>query len=241
MNDLTCETIGYTKEEFLNLTIWDFLKDESRGKILERIDKMLKGEQVSQLDECEVITKNGREISLLFNSRIEYENGKPVKTTTVAQDITEKKKLEQELLLGVLAGGFAHDFNNFLSGIMGNISLAKLEVDRGEDIMESLDEALRVASRASALTRQLLVFSKGGALVKKTASISEVLRDSTIFTLRGSKVKCEFSIDEDLWPVRVDLGQFSQVIHNLAINAVQAMPQGGTIRLHAHNATLEAL
>jgi PAS domain S-box-containing protein len=135
VNDLTCETIGYTKEEFLNLTIWDFLKDESRGKILERIDKMLKGEPVSQLDECEVITKDGREISLLFNSRIEYENGKPVKTTTVAQDITEKKKLEQELLkaqklesLGVLAGGFAHDFNNFLSGIMGNISLAKLEV-----------------------------------------------------------------------------------------------------------------
>jgi PAS domain S-box-containing protein len=248
VNDLTCETIGYTKEEFLSLTIWDFLKDESRGKILERIDKMLKGERVSQLDECEVITKDGREMSLLFNSRIEYENGKPVKTTTVAQDITEKKKLEQELLkaqklesLGVLAGGFAHDFNNFLSGIMGNISLAKLEVDRGEDIMESLDEALRVASRASALTRQLLVFSKGGALVKKTASISEVLRDSTVFTLRGSKVKCEFSIAEDLWPVRVDLGQFSQVIHNLAINAVQAMPQGGTIRLHAHNATLEAL
>ena len=248
VNDLMCETLGYTKEEFLNLTIWDFLKGESRGKILERIDKMLKGEPVPQLDECEVITKDGREISMLFNSRIEYENDKPVRTTTVAQDITERKHMEQELLkaqklesLGVLAGGFAHDFNNFLSGIMGNISLAKLEVDRGEDIMESLDEALRVASRASALTRQLLVFSKGGALVKKTALISEVLKDATAFTLRGSKVKCEFTIDEDLWPVRVDLGQFSQVIHNLAINAVQAMPHGGTIRLRARNAALEAL
>ena len=112
---------------------------------------------------------------------------------------------------------------------------------QGEDIIESLDEALRVTSRASALTRQLLVFSKGGAPVKKTASIAEVLRDSTVFALRGSKVKCEFNIAEDLWPLRVDLGQFSQVIHNLAINAVQAMPQGGTIRLHAPNATLEAL
>jgi len=123
---------------------------------------------------------------------------------------------------------------------MGNISLAKLEVDQGEDIIEELDEALRVTSRASALTRQLLVFSKGGAPVKKTASIAEVLRDSAVFALRGSKVKCEFNIAEDLWPVKVDLGQFSQVIHNLAINAVQAMPQGGTIRLHARNATLEA-
>ena len=248
VNDLMCEYLGYTKEEFLNLGIWDFLKDESSEKILERIDKMIKGEPVPQLDECEVITKDGREICILFNSRIEYENDKPVRTTTVAHDITERKHMEQELLkaqklesLGVLAGGIAHDFNNFLSGIMGNISLAKLEADEGEDITESLDEALRVTSRASALTRQLLVFSKGGAPVKKTASIAEVLRDSTIFALRGSKVKCEFNIAEDLWPLRVDLGQFSQVIHNLAINAVQAMPQGGTIRLHARNSTLEAL
>ncbi len=184
----------------------------------------------------------------MVNTKIEYENDQPVKVTTIAHDITEKKRLEQELLkaqklesLGVLAGGIAHDFNNFLSGIMGNISLAKLGADQGEDITEALDEALRVTSRASALTRQLLVFSKGGSPVKKTASISEMLRDSTVFALRGSKVKCEFSIAEDLWPVRVDLGQFSQVIHNLVLNAVQAMPQGGTIRLHARNATLEAL
>jgi PAS domain S-box-containing protein len=248
VNDLMCEYVGYTKEEFLNLIIWDFLKDESREKVLERTDKILKGEPVPQLAEYEIITKDGREICGLINSRIEYENDKPVRTTTVFHDITEKKKLEQELVkaqklesLGVLAGGIAHDFNNFLSGIMGNISLAKLEADQGEDIIESLDEALRVTSRASALTRQLLVFSKGGAPVKKTASISEVLRDSTVFALRGSKVKCEFSIAEGLWPLRVDLGQFSQVIHNLALNAVQAMPQGGTIRLHARNATLDAL
>ncbi len=184
----------------------------------------------------------------LINSKIEYENGQPVRTTTIFHDITEKKRLEQELLkaqklesLGVLAGGIAHDFNNFLSGIMGNISLAKLEADQGENIFEALDEALRVTSRASALTRQLLVFSKGGAPVKKTASITDVLRESTVFALRGSKVKCEFNITEGLWPVSVDLGQFSQVIHNLALNAIQAMPQGGTIRLHARNATLEAL
>jgi CheY-like chemotaxis protein len=118
--------------------------------------------------------------------------------------------------------------------------LAKLEADRGEDIMESLDEALRVASRASALTQQLLVFSKGGALVKKTASISEVLKDSTAFTLRGSKVRCEFDIADDLWPVNVDLGQFSRVIHNLVLNAVQAMPDGGAIQLQAFNIVMEA-
>jgi PAS domain S-box-containing protein len=247
-NDRMCEYLGVTKEEFLNLTMWDFLNDESKEKVLERIDKILKGEAVPSIAESTITAKNGRELCLLVNTKIEYENGQPVRTTTIAHDITEKKRLEQELLkaqklesLGVLAGGIAHDFNNFLSGIMGNISLAKLEADQGENIIESLDEALRVTSRASALTRQLLVFSKGGAPIKKTASISEVLSDSTVFALRGSKVKCEFNIVADLWPVRVDLGQFSQVIHNLVLNAVQAMPQGGTIRLHASNATLEAL
>jgi len=122
---------------------------------------------------------------------------------------------------------------------MGNISLAKLEAEQGEDIMESLDEALRVTSKASALTRQLLVFSKGGAPVKKAASITDVLRDSTAFTLRGSKVKCEFKIAKELWPVKVDVGQFSQVIHNLVINAMQAMSGGGKMKLKAENINLK--
>jgi PAS domain S-box-containing protein len=248
VNEVMCEYTGYTKEEFLGLKYWDVLTEQSLKKAIERYDKILKGESVPEIAEFELIGKNGRELVILINTKFEYENDQPVKATIIAHDITEKKRLEQELLkaqklesLGVLAGGIAHDFNNFLSGIMGNISLAKLEADHGEDIFESLDEALRVTSRASALTRQLLVFSKGGAPVKKTASIIEVLRDSVVFALRGSKVKCEFNIADDLWPARVDLGQFSQVIHNLAINAVQAMPQGGTIQLHARNASLEAL
>ena len=136
VNDAMCEYTGYTKEEFLELIIWDLLKDESKEKVLERIDKMLKGEPVPEIAEYEITAKNGRELCILVNTKIEYENDQPVKTTTIAHDITEKKKLEQELLkaqklesLGVLAGGIAHDFNNFLSGIMGNISLAKLEAD----------------------------------------------------------------------------------------------------------------
>ena len=247
VNEVMCEYTGYTKEEFLELRPWDILTEQSLNQQLERYDKILKGEPIPEIAEYELIGKNGRELVFLVHPHFEYENDQPIKVTTIAHDITEKKRLEQELLkaqklesLGVLAGGIAHDFNNFLSGIMGNISLAKLEADQGEDMIEALDEALRVTSRASALTRQLLVFSKGGAPVKKTASIAEVLRDSAVFALRGSKVKCEFNIDDNLWPVRVDLGQFSQVLHNLALNAVQAMPQGGTIRLCARNATLEA-
>jgi PAS domain S-box-containing protein len=247
-NDAICEIMGYSREEFQNLKMWDVLTEESRQKQLVRVEKMLKGEPIPAEAETEIIDKNGNKMSILVYTKIEYKDDLPVRANTVAHDITERKRLEEELSkaqklesLGVLAGGIGHDFNNLLSGIMGNISLAKLEAERGEDIMESLDEALRVSSKASALTRQLLVFSKGGAPVKKAASITDVLRDSTEFTLRGSKVKCEFNIAEDLWPVKVDIGQFSQVIHNLVINALQSMSGGGEMRLKAENVCLEKI
>jgi PAS domain S-box-containing protein len=248
VNDIMCEHTGYTKEEFLKLKMWDLLREKSREKLLERYEKMLKGEPVSPEAEYEIIGKNNKVISFLAYTKIEYKNGQAFRAHTVAHDITDRKKMEAELSkaqklesLGVLAGGIGHDFNNLLSGIVGNISLAKLEAERGEDIMESLDEALRVASKASALTRQLLVFSKGGAPVKKAASITDVLRESTAFTLRGSQVRCHFEIPERLWPVKVDVGQFSQVIHNLVINAMQAMSKGGDMSLKAQNVTLNKI
>ena len=245
-NDLICEYMGYTRDEFKDLKLWDVLTEKSRAKQLERLEKIYNKEPVPEEVEFEIIGKNKREMSILVFTKIEYKDGRPVRSSSVVHDITERKKLEEELnkaqkleSLGVLAGGIGHDFNNLLSGIIGNISLAKIEAERGENIMESLDEALRVSAKASALTQQLLVFSKGGAPVKKAASIVEVLRDSAAFTLRGSKVKCEFAIAEDLWPVKVDVGQFSQVIHNLVINALQAMSKGGKIKLQAGNISLQ--
>jgi len=248
VNDLMCEYTGYKKEEFRNLNFADLLTHESLEKQIERYEKILNSEAVPDIAEYEIVGKNQRKLWILVNTRIKYENDTPVSVTVIAHNITDRKKLEQELnkaqkleSLGVLAGGIGHDFNNLLSGIMGNISLAKLEAERGENIMESLDEALRVSAKASALTRQLLVFSKGGAPVKKAASIAEVLKESTDFTLRGSTVKCEYSIAKNLWPVKVDIGQFSQVIHNLVINAMQAMPRGGEIKLQADNITIEKI
>ncbi|HEJ83179.1 MAG TPA: response regulator, partial [Desulfobacteraceae bacterium] len=133
------------------------------------------------------------------------------------------------------AGGIAHDFNNILTTIMGNIALAKDRAAPGDEIFDLLHEAEMGAIRAQTLTRQLLTFAKGGVPVKETASIEDVLRESATFVLRGSKSRCEFSIQEDLWPAEVDTGQISQVIHNVVINADQAMPEGGIIRVAAEN------
>ncbi|MBI5249103.1 MAG: response regulator, partial [Desulfomonile tiedjei] len=98
-----------------------------------------------------------------------------------------------------------------------------------------LDSAAKASIRAQDLTRQLLTLSQGGAPIKKTSSISELMKDAVIFALRGSNVNSEFHLAEDLWPIEIDEGQISQVINNLVINAIQAMPQGGTLEVRALN------
>ncbi len=159
--------------------------------------------------------------------------------------IAEKLKIEEELFrarqlesLGILAGGIAHDFNNLLTAIMGNTSLAKMFTKPGEKIYGRLEDVEKASVRARDLTHQLLTFSKGGAPIKKVTSIVDVIRDSSRFALRGSKSRCGITIMDGLWPVEVDEGQISQVISNLAINADQAMPEGGCVDIHAENVTL---
>ncbi|HEX3035879.1 MAG TPA: response regulator [Thermodesulfobacteriota bacterium] len=160
-------------------------------------------------------------------------------------EIAERKRMQEELLrtqklesIGVLAGGIAHDFNNFLTTILGNVSLIRMHTNSEDKMYKRLIEAEKACLRAKDLTGQLLTFSKGGAPVKKIiSSIGELVRESAHFALRGSNVGCEFSIAEDLWLAEVDEGQISQVIHNLVINAQQAMPEGGVIRITLENTT----
>ncbi len=156
--------------------------------------------------------------------------------------MTRRKRMEEELLktqklesLGVLAGGIAHDFNNILTAISTNISMAKLYGNLEEDISEMLGDAEKASVRAKNLTQQLLSFSRGGAPVRRTVSVAKTLQEHTEFALSGSNVKCEYSIPTDLRQVEADEGQIGQVIHNLVINAEQAMPEGGVIRVGAEN------
>ncbi len=160
----------------------------------------------------------------------------------VVEDITEHKRIEEELIktqklesLGILAGGIAHDFNNLLTAILGNVSLIKAYSNLEEKGYRRLIEAEKASLRAKDLTQQLLTFAKGGAPVKKIIRIRELIKESGSFALIGSNVSCEFSIAADLWSVEVDEGQISQAINNLVINAQQAMPRGGEIRVRAEN------
>lgn len=146
--------------------------------------------------------------------------------------LTRASKLES---LGVLAGGIAHDFNNLLTVIIGNVSLAKLDPGAEPDTVHCLKESERAALRARDLTQQLLTFAKGGEPMRAATRLPDIVREAAQFALHGSKVRSEFEIAPDLWPADVDKGQVGQVVHNIIINANQAMPAGGAIRIALRN------
>jgi two-component system, cell cycle sensor histidine kinase and response regulator CckA len=158
------------------------------------------------------------------------------------EDITGLRQARKEILkaqklesIGILAGGIAHDFNNILTAILGNISLAAYQMDEPEKVAQRLEEAESAASRAKDLTQQLLTFARGGEPVKKIIEVPGVLKEAVAFALHGSNVGCIFEIADGVWPLEADQGQFIQVIHNLVLNAVQSMPEGGTVTVGAHN------
>ena len=160
----------------------------------------------------------------------------------VVRDMTEHERLTAEARkhqqldsLGVLAGGIAHDFNNILTVIMGNVSLAAENLPDRAAAAANLREAASAAQQARELTGQLLKFAKGGAPSKTAARLQETIRESARFGLHGSHIRPAFELPRDLWAVEVDNSQIHQVIHNLVINAVQAMPHGGYLRIAAVN------
>jgi len=167
----------------------------------------------------------------------------------LARDVTEHKRaaeerisFEKQLLhaqklesLGILAGGIAHDFNNILTAIMGNISYAKKYLDQSQLANEPLTRAEKAVKRAAGLAKQLLVFAKGGDPVKKAISVRQTLNDAASLVLSGTNVKAFIDMSPDLSAVYADQGQISQAFENIIINAVQAMPDGGSISISAHN------
>ena len=166
----------------------------------------------------------------------------------VLSDITHIARAQQERAkaahlesLGVLAGGLAHDFNNILTGVVGNLSLAQ-DLTRPDQraLRTRLDQAAAASARARGVTNQLLTFSKGGSPIKTTASIGELVIECTRFVLSGSPVAPRFRISDDTWPVDVDTSQIAQVVHNLVLNAVQAMPRGGIVDVSLRNVNLTA-
>src|SRR5213079_16096 len=163
------------------------------------------------------------------------------------RDVTDRKRTEEERLttsklesLGTLAGGIAHDLNNILTVISGNIGLAQLEAPAGAaKLLSYLSRAGQAAQHAARLSGQLLTFSKGGAPVKRVVSIGQLVSQAAEFSLYGSNLRAEIIVPVDLWKAEVDPGQIEQVVNALMINAREAMPHGGTVRVAARNMDID--
>jgi len=163
----------------------------------------------------------------------------------VLRDISLEREVEAQRLrrqkletVGLLAGGIAHDFNNILTGILGGISIARLEYETGQDPRVVLDEAEHACMSAQRLTTQLLTFAKGGLPLKRVMQLEGPVRKSAELALRGSSCTLEMQVSPSVWPVDADEGQLEQVINNLVLNAQQAMPDGGRVTVTIDNKTV---
>ena len=164
----------------------------------------------------------------------------------LCREISERKRAEDELIkaqklesLGVFAGGIAHDFNNILTSILANLSFARMQLSPSHTISKRLEECEKATVRASELTRQLLTFARGGEPVKKLLDPAPLVREAASFVLRGSTVRSIVDLPADLWCLEADAGQLSQSLHNLLINAAQAMPDGGEVTVRGGNESLD--
>ncbi len=220
--------------------------DDQRKEFLKNIQSVIQGKRIMGL-EVQRQRKGGIPIEVsVWGVPLSDSDGNRQGLFMMA-DITEKRKMEEAILrvqkfesLGILAGGLAHDFNNIMTAVLGNISMAKLSINEPVKLRITIDEAEKAALRAINLAQQLLTFAKGGGPVKKVTSIGELVKESAGFALRGSNVRFEYTLQNDLWTVEIDEAQISQVIHNLVFNAQQASPAGGTLHVKVENIHIES-
>jgi len=240
--------LGYSIEEFQQRDILDLVHPADHAALRETVSEAASGREWSSL----VLRWLARDGSWRFiessGGPIFDEKGVFVGLQGIDTDITDKLLLQQEQeknqrleSLGLLAGGIAHDFNNILTGIVGNLSLARMMINDDHRAAGRLDECEKAAKRASELTQQLLTFARGGEPVKKSVDPARLIREAASFALRGSHVREQLELPEGLWSIDADEGQINQTLNNLLINAIQAMPDGGTVTIRAENRSADNL
>ena len=192
---------------------------------------------------------DGTRRSFLWNATRLLDGTRNAGILIIGQDISELRRLETQLLLsqrmegiGRLAGGIAHDFNNLLTAILGHAEMARTDVAEGDPAQSNIAEITRAAQRAADLTRQLLAFARRQIIEPKIVDFNSLVLnvDKMLRRLLGEDVELVTVPDPSLWRVRIDPGQFEQVLVNLAVNARDAMPDGGRLLIETSNVFLDA-
>ena len=236
---------GYAAEEIIGKTMVMLFPPNRVNEESDLLARIAHGESVKHYETVRV-RKDGRAVDVSVTFSPIVDNGrKIVGASKIARDITERKRAEADRLIlsklestGILAGGIAHDFNNLLTTILLNLELAQALIPSGGDLESCLEEAKRSALMSRGLSQQLITFANGGVSFRKVTSLSQLIQESGRPALSGSRVRCEFSLVDDLWLAEVDEGQIGQVIRNIVLNAREAMPAGGVVSVRAANVVL---
>ncbi|HYA97481.1 MAG TPA: PAS domain S-box protein [Methylomirabilota bacterium] len=244
VNQAAVNQYGFSEEEFRSMTVLDIRSDGDAGKLKEQQD--FPAERYS--GRWKHRKKNGQIIEVeIVAHNLEY-GGRRV-CLVVAQDVTEREMLDQQLrqaqkmeAVGRLAGGIAHDFNNLLMVIKGHTEMLLSSHAASPQTCRKIEQIDRSADRAASLTRQLLAFSRMQVLQPTVLDLGEVVEDmgKLLPSMIGEDVELSIHTQTDLGKIRADSGQIEQIIMNLAVNARDAMPEGGRLIIETANTDLDA-
>jgi two-component system cell cycle sensor histidine kinase/response regulator CckA len=255
VNAAGAKLLGATApSEIIGKPILEIVHPDYREKVLSRVQQNLEEGKQSELREQKLLRLDGQEVDAEVTGIPTTYQGKPA-VQIVVRDVTERKRaaaehrsLEEQLIqsqklesIGTLAGGVAHDFNNLLTVISGNAQLALARLEPDAPVGQRLAEIEKAADRATALTRQLLAFSRRQQLERKTINLNDTIGEILKLLRRtiGADVHVRFHADAGLASVFADPAQIEQVVMNLAVNARDAMPRGGSLIIETNNVTLD--
>ncbi|OQY32907.1 MAG: hypothetical protein B6241_09610 [Spirochaetaceae bacterium 4572_59] len=240
-NESFLRDLGMEQEMVLGKTDYDLfdLKTADQKRALD--EYILRTGKVLEFDDTNCV--EGRTYTKhIIKSPVRDEKDDFIGVLGMYTDITERLKLEEQLwnlqkieALGQLAGGIAHDFNNIMTGVFGYVELAEMNLADDHPASLLLKKAKVNMDRATSLSGKLLTFAKGGEPLLGDVSLEYLLKEVIVFDLSGSSVNLEYQNDTDLWTAVIDKVQIQQVFSNLTINAVQAMPNGGTLSVSVQN------
>jgi PAS domain S-box-containing protein len=249
VNQKMCEITGYSVGELLQMRIADITHPEDRQSDREAFERVVRGEAPDYRIEKRYIRKDGALAWVNVNMTIIRDAaGQPTRTVAAIEDITERKQIEAQLFqsqkletVGKLAGGIAHEFNSILTAIIGQSELLLGELPAGSPLTKNAIEISKAAEQAATLTRQLLAYGRKQILQPEILDLNSVLAgmESTLRHLLGRSADVRIAPSTGLKAVKADAGQIEQVIINMAMNAADAMPHGGTLTLETANVTLD--
>jgi PAS domain S-box-containing protein len=244
LNQRICELVGYGVDEGLHLALWDMVAEVDQGKVQERIQELREGRTPSS--EQHVYTMRRKDGST-FRGEVSASlasHGAGLVVQGILRDVTLFERLREVQrfeAIGTLAGGLAHNFNNLLMGIQGDVSAMLMDIDPGHPHHEPLKSIEAQVGHGATITRQILGFARGGKFEVKVTDLNVVLRQcAEMFGRTRKEITIHLTCAADLLATEVDRGQIEQVLLNLFVNAHQAMPGGGEIRLRTENVTLDA-